>query len=109
MRLGRGRQTTFSALIIGVALVPGSNWALSRAALRHALPLSQPNANTTPAGRLHDGVLDLELLAALTLWHPDGDSMPGIPVEAFSEPGKAPQVPGPLIRYPALRAIRVGY
>ena len=75
---------------IAATLAPG--------APRSALPVARPNANTAPAGLLRDGVLDLELVAALSVWHPDGDALPGIAVEAFGEPGKPPQVPGPLIR-----------
>lgn len=65
---------------------------------QRVLPIAKPNPNTTPAGRLRDGILELDLVATLTMWHPDGDSLPGIPVEAFAESGKSPQVPGPLIR-----------
>jgi len=62
------------------------------------LPVAVPNSNRAPAGQLRDGVLTIALDAQLTMWHPDGDSLPGIPIEAFAEPGRAPQVPGPLIR-----------
>lgn len=74
---------------------------------RSALPGARPNANTAPAGRLRDSVLDLERVAALSVWHPVGDERPGIAVEAFHEPGKAPQVPGPLIRVAQRTEIRV--
>lgn len=96
-----------TAVTIAVGVIVASTSALSPGVLRHALPVAQPNANTTPAGRLHDGVLDIELVAALTMWHPDGASLPGIPVEAFAEPGEAPQVPGPLIRVRQGTAIRI--
>jgi FtsP/CotA-like multicopper oxidase with cupredoxin domain len=33
-------------------------------------------------------------------WHPDGDDAPGAELPAFAEAGKAPQIPGPLIRVP---------
>lgn len=74
---------------------------------RVALPVVAANPNTAPAGRLRGGVLDIELVAALAMWHPDGDSRPGIPVEAFAEPGKPPQVPAPLIRVTQGTEIRV--
>lgn len=63
-----------------------------------ALPVADANDNTTPSGTLQQGALTLDLVATLSMWHPDGESRPGIPVEAFAEAGKAPQVPGPLIR-----------
>lgn len=65
---------------------------------RRALPTVVPNDNRVAAGALRGGVLTIALEARLATWHPDGDSLPGIPVEAFAEPGRAPQVPGPLIR-----------
>ena len=67
---------------------------------RAALPVAVPNSNTTPAGELRDGVLRIALDATLAMWHPDGDSLPGIPIEAFAERGGRPQVPGPLVRVP---------
>jgi FtsP/CotA-like multicopper oxidase with cupredoxin domain len=74
---------------------------------RAALPIAAANPNTAPAGRLRGEVLELELVATLAMWHPDGDSRPGIRVEAFAEPGKRPQVPAPLIRVPQGTEIRV--
>jgi FtsP/CotA-like multicopper oxidase with cupredoxin domain len=64
------------------------------------LPTASPNPNITRAGTLRDGVLTLALDAQLVMWHPDGDSLPGIAVEAFAEAGKAPLAPGPMIRVP---------
>ena len=60
-----------------------------------------PNDNRAPAGTLRDGVLTLRLEARLGDWHPDGDEAPGAELPAFAEVGKAPQIPGPLIRVPA--------
>lgn len=65
---------------------------------RALLPIAQPNDNTRPAGTLRGGVLTLALEAQRTTWHPDGDSLPGLTVEAFAEAGRAPSVPGPLVR-----------
>jgi FtsP/CotA-like multicopper oxidase with cupredoxin domain len=70
------------------------------------LPTALPNDNTTPGGILRGGVLRIELEAKLSIWHPDGDSLPGIAVEAFSERGKRPEVPGPLVRVPRGTEIR---
>lgn len=52
-------------------------------------------------------MLSVTLEAKLTLWNPDGDSLPGIPIEAFAEHGQLPQVPGPLIRVSQGTEIRI--
>src|SRR4051812_14392966 len=62
--------------------------------------IAGPNANRVAAGTLTNGVLTIALEAKLARWYPDGDSMPGAVVAAFGEIGKAPSVPGPLIRVP---------
>lgn len=62
---------------------------------------ARPNDNRAAAGVLRDGVLTLALDARLGDWHPDGDAAPGAAVPAFAEPGRAPQIPGPLVRVPA--------
>ena len=74
--------------------------------VRRALPVAAPNDNRTPAGALRDGVLTISLEATLTTWYPDGDSLPGMPIEAFAESGKAPSAPGPLLRVSAGTEIR---
>lgn len=84
------RRALFAALSSSLLLASGPP--------HRALPVADANANTTPAGTLREGVLSLDLVATLSMWYPDGESRPGIPVEAFAEEGKAPQVPGPLIR-----------
>jgi FtsP/CotA-like multicopper oxidase with cupredoxin domain len=91
-------QTLVAAAALAVPLYLG--------AARAKLPTAVPNPNTTPAGPLRNGVLRIDLEARLSLWHPDGDSLPGIAVEAFAERGKRPQVPGPLIRVPSGTEIR---
>ena len=65
---------------------------------RQEPPVVAPNDNRVPAGALDDGVLTLSLEARLATWHPDGDSLPGLTVEAFGEEGRAPSAPGPLVR-----------
>ena len=59
------------------------------------------NDNRKPAGVLREGVLTLNLRARVATWHPDGDDDPGVNVQAFAERGRAPEIPGPLIRVPA--------
>src|SRR5687768_11619487 len=62
---------------------------------RQALPVAAPNDNRVAAGTLRDGALDISLEVTRAMWHPDGDSLPGLPVEAFAEAGRAPSAPGP--------------
>ena len=58
------------------------------------------NENRTPAGELKDGILTLHLELTSGNWYPEADDGPSMQIEAFAEEGKAPQVPGPLIRVP---------
>ncbi len=60
-----------------------------------------PNDNRQPAGRLENGVLTLRLEVRLGEWFPQDEAGPSVTVPVFAEEGKAPQVPGPLIRVPA--------
>jgi len=59
------------------------------------------NDNRRPAGQLHDGRLALRLVARVATWYPDGDDAPGAPMQAFAEEGRAPSIPGPMIRVKA--------
>src|SRR4051812_47670093 len=67
------------------------------------------NDNRTPAGMLKDGVLTLHLVALVARWQPEGQG-PNDPVrvvQTFAEEGKAPQIPGPLVRVPEGTEIRM--
>ena len=71
-----------------------------------ALPRAAPNDNRVAAGVLRDGVLTIALEVRQAMWHPDGDTLPGMTIEAFAEAGKEASVPGPLLRVPAGSEIR---
>ena len=58
------------------------------------------NPNRAPAGRLRGRVLTITLEARMGMLRPHADDGPGVEVQAFGEPGKPLQVPGPLIRVP---------
>src|SRR5690348_15969259 len=60
----------------------------------------QPNSNQAPAGALSGTTLAIHLELRTADWFPEADTGPSFKVLAFSESGKAPQVPGPLIRVP---------
>lgn len=74
---------------------------------RNVPPVLVPNPNTASAGTLRDGVLSIELDALESRWHPDGGAVPGSAVIAFAERGKAPSIPGPLVRVPAGTLVRL--
>jgi FtsP/CotA-like multicopper oxidase with cupredoxin domain len=67
----------------------------------------QANPNTVAAGTVHDGVLTLTLEAKSSLWYLDGPRHPPMTIEAFSEPGKAPLMPAPLVRVAAGTELRL--
>jgi FtsP/CotA-like multicopper oxidase with cupredoxin domain len=93
-----------SSLVIAVAVaslaadvtLPADAHARSRDAERVV-----PNDNRAPAGTWRGGVLTLRLEVRMGSWHPDGDSAPGADVPAFAEAGRAPSIPGPLVRVPS--------
>ena len=59
-----------------------------------------PNDNRRPAGSLRGGVLALQLEVRTGVWYPEGPQGDSVVAPVFAEKGKAPQVPGPLIRVP---------
>jgi len=74
--------------------------AASLLALTPSLPTVHPNDNRVPAGRLRDGVLTIRLVVRMARWYPEANDGPWTNVAAFAEEGRAPEVPGPLIRVP---------
>nr|MCU0627477.1 multicopper oxidase domain-containing protein [Gemmatimonadaceae bacterium] len=62
------------------------------------VPRVVPNDNRVAAGARHDALVRLRLVARLGEWHPDGDDRPGVVLPAFAEDGRAPRIPGPLLR-----------
>jgi FtsP/CotA-like multicopper oxidase with cupredoxin domain len=64
------------------------------------LAIAQANGNQVAAGELRSGVLSLHLDMVETTWYPEQDGGPSLHVYAFTEPGKTPQIPGPLVRVP---------
>jgi FtsP/CotA-like multicopper oxidase with cupredoxin domain len=73
-----------------------------------AVPLRiEANSNRVPAGKLENGILTIHLELRQADWYPEADTGPRMKVYSFAEEGKAPQVPGPLIRVPQGTQIRV--
>jgi FtsP/CotA-like multicopper oxidase with cupredoxin domain len=65
------------------------------------LPEVLANDNRTPAGTVSEGVLTIELRAALGRWRPKAESGPALRIEALGETSSALSVPAPLIRVPS--------
>jgi FtsP/CotA-like multicopper oxidase with cupredoxin domain len=70
-------------------------------------PLAAINDNRVPAGRLVKGTLTVAFDIVEAAWQPEGPDDPVVRVLALAEPGKAPQVPGPLLRAPAGTQVRL--
>ena len=103
-----------SALLVILALAPGeptTRAATSVAECRHLPPAPSDRAvandNRSPAGTVRDGVLTVRLVARAVAWQPDGANGCALSVNAFSEEGRATQIPGPLIRVRAGAEVRV--
>lgn len=62
------------------------------------VPLITANDNRTPAGKMVEDVLDLNLEVRWGDLRIENTNRPGLRVIAIGEVGKAPSVPGPLIR-----------
>ncbi len=86
----------FRFLLLAALPVLFSAWG---AAAEVALA-ARANDNRTPAGALRKGILILRLEIVETIWYPQQEGGPSLHVYAFAEEGKAPQIPGPLIRVP---------
>jgi len=65
------------------------------------------NDNRTPAGAMAGDTLALRLTVTPVAWHILGDSEPAFTLLAFAEEGKAPTIPGPLIRVRVGTPVRV--
>src|SRR5829696_3733141 len=70
-------------------------------------PLAIPNQNLVPAGRLARGTLTVAFDVVEAAFKAEGDGDPVVRALALAEPGKAPQVPGPLLRVPAGTTVRL--
>jgi manganese oxidase len=72
-----------------------------------ALPAAQilANHNRTPAGKVENGVLHVELEIRTGTWHPEVEDGPELYVQAFGETEHSAQIPGPLLRMPEGTAV----
>jgi len=65
------------------------------------------NDNRTPAGTMDGDTLALRLTITPVAWHMLSDSEPAFTLLAFAEEGRAPTIPGPLIRVRVGTPVRV--
>lgn len=70
-------------------------------------PMASVNDNRRPAGSLSSTTLTVSLDIVEAAWQPEGEHDPVVRVLAFAESGKAPQVPGPLLRAPLGTTVRL--
>jgi len=89
------------SLVAAVPNPPANRLELS------ALPRASANDNRRPAGTLRDGKLDLKLEIVNAEWFPEAEGGPSLTMQAFAETGRAPEIPGPMIRVPEGTEIHV--
>src|SRR5579862_2640269 len=90
--MGRAGRIGITILfLIGAQLLLAENSASSVASI---------NDNRISAGQFTDGILNLHLELRRATWYPESDTGVHKDVYAFAEEGRAPQVPGPLLRVP---------
>jgi FtsP/CotA-like multicopper oxidase with cupredoxin domain len=70
-------------------------------------PMSTVNDNRHPAGTRTGGTLTLSLDIVEAAYQPEGEHDPVVRILAFAESGKAPSVPGPLLRAPVGTTVRL--
>ena len=114
MTISAARLLVLSSSLLAVGPVAaGARAAADRPApeITASLPMATANDNRDAAGVLKDGVLTLRLVAEEARWRPEGESAadPTRTIQAFAEEGKAPQIPGPLVRIPEGTEIRMSW
>lgn len=70
-------------------------------------PLATAETYRESAGRRIGDTLVVTLEAREARWRPQGDRAVEVPVYVFAEPGRAPRVPGPMLRVPEGGVIRL--
>lgn len=70
-------------------------------------PRTIANDNRRPAGTLHDAKLELKLEIVNARWFPEAEDGANTVVPALAEVGRAPEIPGPMIRVPEGTTVHV--
>jgi FtsP/CotA-like multicopper oxidase with cupredoxin domain len=82
-------------------------FALVLFAATDSIPSAVPNENRVPAGARVGDTLVLRLVATSVRWYIHTEREPALAAVAFAEEGKAPTIPGPLLRVRAGTPVRV--
>ncbi|MBA3295952.1 MAG: multicopper oxidase domain-containing protein [Acidobacteria bacterium] len=98
------RRATVAAAC--AALVIASD-AIAQEPASRPLPIAAAHDNRRTAGHLEKGTLTLRLEIVTARWLPEGEKGPTRTVQVFAEEGRAPEVPGPLVRVPEGTSIHV--
>jgi FtsP/CotA-like multicopper oxidase with cupredoxin domain len=64
----------------------------------HSLPTVEPNDNRSPRGTFAGDSLVVSLEVRMATWYPENPGGAHVDLAAFAETGRAPEIPGPLIR-----------
>lgn len=103
-----------TAALLHVVVLAQMQGAVQQHAPRVPLPRPAPTAvratandNRVAAGTRVGNRLTVGLEIVESAWRPEGETDPEVPVLAFAEVGKAPSVPGPLIRVPLGTTMRL--
>lgn len=70
-------------------------------------PMANVNQNRASAGRIVKGTLSLSLDIVEAAWQAEGSGDPVVRILALAERGKAPQVPGPMLRAASGTTVRL--
>jgi manganese oxidase len=88
-------------LIRAIGLVVISATGVAVVSPHSALPVATANDNRLAAGVLRGDTLRIHLVVSMARWYPEAPDGPFVEAPVFSEKGKGPSIPGPLIRVPA--------
>lgn len=88
-------------------IVLGSSAAMTDGPPARGVPAVVANPNVERAGTLRGGILTVALEAKESAWRLNGPDRPPMTIAAFSEPGKSPLMPGPLVRAPQGSEIQI--
>ena len=101
---GEGMSTPYRFLCCSAVVCLLSTLALAQVP---AIDEFVANQNRIPAGKLENGVLNVQLELHSGAWRPEADDGPQLFVQAFGEAGRAAQIPGPMLRMPEGTTVHV--
>lgn len=93
-RTNSGASSTWRLRSLGAVV------AVAITCQRPEIPNAAANDLRQSAGRAEEGEVRVAIEARTAMWRPSADDGPALEVAAFGEVGRAPSVPGPLLRVP---------